>query len=346
MPPLTHADLLAVPPTRRDTIQRLAREFVRGRRVALSTHVNSDGDGCGSESALARLLTGLGLEPCIVNPTPWPQLFRFLLGGDVVDKSADGARALKHADLLIVLDINDVGRLGPLAETVRHLSVPRLVIDHHIAGPEPTAGTVFSDTTACATGELIYDLAQVLGLPITPAIATSLYVAMLTDTGGFRFSNTSPRCHAIAGVLLAAGVEPESIYQRIYQSVPAGRLRLLRDALDSLEHDPEIGLAWISVKAGAMERYGVVADDLDGIVEHPRSIVGTRMALFFRDLGHNRVKISFRSTGTVDANQLARQFGGGGHAKASGALVEGSLADVKQRVVEAARTFLRSTSLT
>ena len=169
---------------------------------------------------------------------------------------------------------------------------------------------------------------------------------MLTDTGGFRFSNTSPRCHAIAGALLAAGVEPESIYQRIYQSVPAGRLRLLRDALDSLEHDPEIGLAWISVEAGATERYGVLAEDLDGIVEHPRSIVGTRMALFFRDLGHNRVKISFRSTGAVDANQLARQFGGGGHAKASGALVEGSLADVKQRVVEAARTFLHSTSLT
>ena len=345
MTPTSHADLLAVPSARREAIERLAREFVPGRQVALSTHVNSDGDGCGSESALARLLTHMGLQPWIVNPTPWPQLFRFLLGDDVVDRSADGARALKHADLLVVLDISDVGRLGPLAEAVRHLSVPRVMIDHHIAGDVPAGGVVLSDTAACATGELIFDVAQVLGLPITPDIAASLYVALLTDTGGFRFSNTSPRCHAIAGALLASGVEPETMYRRIYQSVPAGRLRLLRDALDSLEHDPDIGLAWISVEAGALERYGVLAEDMDGIVEHPRSIVGTRLAIFFRDLGHDRVKISFRSTGTVDANRLAKQFGGGGHARASGALVTGTMTDVKSRVVEAAQAFLRAIPL-
>ena len=132
------------------------------------------------------------------------------------------------------------------------------------------------------------------------------------------------------------------IYRRVYQSVPAGRLHLLRDALASLEHDPAIGLAWISVEAGAMEHHGVLAEDMDGIVEHPRSIVGTRLALLFRDLGHDRVKVSFRSTGRVDSNHLARQFGGGGHAKASGALLTGSLAEVRARVVDAARAYLES----
>ena len=137
-------------------------------------------------------------------------------------------------------------------------------------------------------------------------------------------------------------IEPETIYRRVYQSVPVGRLHLLREVLGSLEHDPAIGLAWVSIAAGVMERHGVLAEDMDGIVEHPRSIVGTRLALFFRDLGHDKVKVSFRSTGVVDANVLARQFGGGGHAKASGALIPGALAEVRARVVEAARAYLKT----
>ena len=338
----TDVDLLAVPPSRRAAIERIGGELVRGRTVALSTHVNADGDGCGSEAALARLLMGMGITPRIVNPTPWPNLFRFLLGDGLEEHSADGARGLADADLLIVLDISDVGRLGHLADGVRKLVVPRAVIDHHVAHDEPAGDILVSDTAACATGELVYDVAQVLGLPITPRVATALYVAMLTDTGGFRFSNTSPRCHAIAAQLLAAGVEPEAIYRRVYQSVPVGRLHLLREVLSSLEHEPGIGLATVSLEAGVMERHGVLSEDLDGIVEHPRSIAGTRLALFFRDLGHDRVKISFRSTGDVDSHVLARQFGGGGHAKASGALVAGSLADVRAQVTQAARAYLQS----
>ena len=223
---------------------------------------------------------------------------------------------------------------------MRTLTVPRLVIDHHVPSDEPPGDEIVSDTTACATGELIYDVAAVLGLEITPAIANSLYVALVTDTGGFRFSNTSPRCHAIAGQLLAAGVEPEEMYQRIYASMPVGRLTLLREALATLEVDPAYGLTWISVAAGALEEHGVRSEDLDGIAEHARSVAGTRMALFFRDLGHDRVKISFRTTRGVDANEFARQFGGGGHARASGALIPGALDDVIARVTTASREFL------
>ena len=162
----------------------------------------------------------------------------------------------------------------------------------------------------------------------------------MTDTGGFRFSNTSPRCHAIAGYLLSLGIDPEDMYRRVYASVSLGRLQLLRDALDTLQVDPEYALAWISVSANAVERYALKSEDLDGIVEHPRSIAGTRMALFFRDLGHGKVKVSFRSTGAVDVNRFARQFGGGGHAKAAGAMISGSLDAVRRQVVDAARIFV------
>ena len=144
----------------------------------------------------------------------------------------------------------------------------------------------------------------------------------------------------MAGRLLGAGVNPEEMYRRIYASVPVGRMHLLRDALATLEVDSAIGLGWLSVPADALERYKLKGEELDGIVEYARSIAGTRLALFFRDLGHGRVKISFRSTGNVDANCFARQFGGGGHARASGALVTGTLDEVRDRVVLAAREFL------
>jgi len=333
-------EYLAVPEARRAAIARLEPELRPGRKVAISTHMNADGDGCGSETALARLLIQRGMNVRIVNPTPWPALFDFLLGDDVRDDSARGAAALKDIDLLIVLDISDVKRLGNLTDAVRALTVPTIVIDHHIASNDPAGNVILTDISACATGELVYDLAHTLALDVTPAIAQSLYIAILTDTGGFRFSNTSPRCHAIAGDLLDAGVDPEQMYVRVYASAPPGRLRLLAEILATLGVDQAAGLSWLSMNAGALEKYDVRQEDLDGIVEHARSVAGTRMALFFRDLGYGKVKVSFRSTGEVDVNAFARQFGGGGHAKASGALITGSLEDVRDRVIAAAHEFL------
>ncbi|HEX6536911.1 MAG TPA: bifunctional oligoribonuclease/PAP phosphatase NrnA [Gemmatimonadaceae bacterium] len=335
----TLPDLLAIPAARREAVARLAAALPATGTVALSTHINADGDGCGSEAALARLLEQRGLAVRIVNPTPWPSMFEFLLGG-IEERSADGPKALAGIDALIVLDISDVRRLGTLADAVRALGVPRLVIDHHLPGDEAAGDVLLADTTACATGELVFDFARVLDLNITPDIARALYTAILTDTGGFRFSNTSPRCHAIAGQLLAAGVEPEEMYRRIYASVSVGRMHLLRDALTTLEVDEEHGLSWIALSAGALERYGVRAEELDGLAEHPRSVAGTKLAIFFRDLGHGQVKVSFRSTGEVDVNRFARRFGGGGHARAAGALIHGALDEVRDRVIGDARRFL------
>ncbi|MDQ6612271.1 MAG: DHHA1 domain-containing protein, partial [Gemmatimonadota bacterium] len=225
---------------------------------------------------------------------------------------------------------------------VRALKVPIGVIDHHLVGDEPVGSVCFTDTTACATGELVYDFASTLGLEITPDVAQALYCAILTDTGGFRFSNTSPRCHTVAAALLAAGVDAEEMYRRIYAQVSLGRLRLLRDALGTLEVDRHCPLAWISVEANALERYGVTNEELDGIVEHPRSIAGTKLAIFFRDLGHDKVKLSFRSTDGVDVARFARTYGGGGHARASGALLTGTMQEVQTRVLADARQFLSS----
>ncbi len=337
-------DMLAPPPHRREVIAAIADRLHPGMTVALSTHINSDGDGCGSEVALAHLLAQRGVTVRIVNPTPWPSMFTFLLDDTITEASRSGTAALTGIDALIVLDINDIRRLGTLAEAVRALSVPIYVIDHHIPGSDKALGVLtLADTSACATGELIFDVANALGLEITPAVAQALYCAILTDTGSFRYSNTSPRAHAVAAVLLGCGVDPEDMYRRIYAQVSVGRMELLRDALTSLGTEAAIGLSWISVEAGVMERYAVTSEDLDGIVEHPRSITGTRLALFFRDLGHGKVKVSFRSTGAVDVQRLAKEYGGGGHAKASGALLTGALEAVREQVLQDARAYWAAT---
>ena len=339
------ADLTVVPPARREAIARLAAELRSGMTVALSTHINADGDGCGSQTALARLLGQMGVRAFIVNPTPWPELFRWLLGDDVEDRSPDGVKALVGIDRLIVLDISDVGRLGVLAEAVRKLPQDALVIDHHLPGNEPPGKTMLSDTAACATAELVFDFARERGLMITTPVARSLYTALVTDTGGFRFGNTSPRALAIAAELLSKGVDPEQMYARIYGSVPLGRLHLLRDALDTLEVDLAHGMAWVRVRAGALEKHGVSSEDLDGVSEYPRSVAGVRLAFLFRDLGHGKVKVSFRSLAGVNVNALAVRFGGGGHARASGALIAGTLPEVESQVLGEARHLLETGAL-
>ncbi len=258
-----------------------------------------------------------------MNPTPWPELFRFLLGDDVRDDDGQGRRRrCATSTCSIVLDISDVKRLGALADTVRALDVPKLVIDHHIASDDPAGDDRVSPTsTACATGELVYDLACALDFEITPTIAQALYTAMLTDTGGFRFSNTTPRCprhrrRPAARRRRSGGDVRPHLRVRARGTTASAR----RSAGTASASTRSTGSPGCRCAAGALEKYDVRQEDLDGIVEHARSIAGTRMALFFRDLGYGKVKVSFRSTGEVDVNAFARQFGGGGHAKASGAL--------------------------
>jgi phosphoesterase RecJ-like protein len=205
---------------------------------------------------------------------------------------------------------------------------------------ELPAGPRYIDSEAAATGELVFELAAANDWPLDQPAARGLYVALLTDTGGFRFSNTQPRTLRIAAELLEAGVDPEEIYLEVYARAPEGRPRLFAEALQTLVVEPEHGLAWVTVPPGAIERLGVSSDDLDGVVEFPRSIEGVRMALLFREVSQGRIKVSLRSVGDVDVATFAKPFGGGGHTKAAGLALHGSLAEVQAAVLAAARDYL------
>lgn len=319
----------------------LAEVLGGARLVALTSHVNPDGDGIGAEVGLAHLLRAQGVEVAICNPTPTPARFEFLFRDlPEVDRTPEAVKVLRRADRIVVLDIADVGRLGYLGATVAERGVPVICVDHHASPGSLPPGPRYVDPAAAATGELIYEIAIASGWPVTVPVARALYVALLTDTGGFKFSNTHPRTLRIAADLLETGIDPESIYLTVYANAPEGRPRLLADTLQTLVVEPEYGLAWVTVPPGAIERYGVTPDDLEGVVEHPRSIAGTRMAILFRELPQGRIKVSLRSVGEVDVAQFAHALGGGGHAKAAGVALAGSLAEVQDKILRSAREYL------
>lgn len=321
--------------------QAVSALLVPGRRIVLTTHVNPDGDGLGSEVGLAHCLRALGVDVAVANPTPTPPRFDFLFRDlPKLDRTAEAVKVLRRADAIVVLDIADLGRLGMLGDTVRDAGVPVACVDHHVSPGTLPDGPRYVDPGAAATGELIFEIARISGWPLSGEAARALYVALVTDTGGFRFSNTHPRTLRIAAELLETGVDPESVYLDVYANAPVGRHRLLAEALQTLVVEEDAGLAWVTVPPGAVERYGVTADDLDGVVEFPRSIAGVRLAMMFREIHQGRIKVSLRSVGNVDVATFARQFGGGGHTKAAGVSLEGSLAEVQEKVLAAAREYL------
>jgi len=328
-----------VPPERASAAHTVAAVLTSGRRVALTTHVNADGDGVGSEVALWHLLGARGLEPAIANPTPVPDRFAFLLPAGA-DRSERAAKEIEAADVVVVLDISEVSRLGDLQRAIKQ-SHTVACIDHHVSQGSLPGGPRLVAPEAAATAELVFDFASAVGWPLSPEAARALYVGLLTDTGAFRFANTSPRALRIAGALLERGVDPESIYESVYASAPEGRVRLMTEVLQTLVVEPDLGLAWVTVPPDALQRHAATADDLDGIVEYPRSIAGVRLALLFRQITSGRIKVSFRSMGDVDVAELSHQFGGGGHKRAAGASLDGSIADVQQQVLAAARQYLR-----
>jgi phosphoesterase RecJ-like protein len=330
-----------LPPDRVAAAERFAAQLKPGQRICITTHVNPDGDGLGSEAGLVHLLKGQGIDAVVTNPSPTPERYHFLfrdLPG--VERTHEAVKELRRADLILVLDISDVGRLGMLSQTVLERGVPVACVDHHVSQGHLPEGPRYVDPDASATGELIFQLAQANHWPLTPLAARALYVAILTDTGAFRFSNTRPAVLRTAAALLETGLDPEQIYLDVYANAPEGRARLLAETLQTLVVEPEVGLAWVTVPPGSLERLGATPDDLDGIVEVPRSIAGVRMALLFREIAAGRVKVSLRSVGSVDVAAFSRPYGGGGHTKASGLSLEGSIAEVQATVLAAARQYL------
>lgn len=328
------------PSHRRDPARRLATRLAQANSVVLTTHMNPDADGVGSAVALLAWLRDRGAEGWFVPPTPLPQRYRFLLPEEewhLSASSSSAARACADADVIVVVDAGDLHRLGRVKPMVD--GRPTVVVDHHTAPTRPIPGDRLVDTGACATGELVYDILLAAGARWTPAIDNAIYAAIVDDTGSFAYSNVTPDSHLMAAQLVQRGVDVVGIHRRLFESMELRRLELLRECLGELR--AENGLSWITVPHRAYRDLKATSDDLEGLVNYPRALKGVEVAMLFRKTNEGATKVSFRSNGAIDVDGIARSFGGGGHAKAAGALVRRPLEEVRADVVDAARALVR-----
>jgi phosphoesterase RecJ-like protein len=328
------------PPERAAGLARIRYDLATAHRVVLTTHMNADGDGAGSEVALASWLRRTGREAVIINPTPFPELYEFLLENlDIPVMSpadggtgrADATEALRDADVVVVLDTAEAPRLGQVMPLIASHRI--LTIDHHPPVTPSLGEPSVRDATAAATGELIFDLLGGAGEVPTKLEARALYAAIATDTGSFRFSNTTSRVHQIAAELVARGVDPETMSGRLYGGYTLSRLALLQRALAGLRVHDELPVAWIRLTAADMREAEADRDDIEGLVEYARRLQGIEVAALLRELPEGKTKVSLRTSGDVDVAAAARELGGGGHVKAAGALIDASLDESEARML-------------
>ena len=313
-------------------LEKTREVVLRNQTFLITTHIHPDGDGIGSELALARFLQNIGKQVIVVNSTPTPRKYRFLDTSDSI-RVFDNSGRLPDAEVVFVLDISRWERLGNMAQLIRNHPGIKICVDHHpVNGNFADINLICED--ACASGELVLRLINSMGSSLTPDIAEPLYASILTDTGAFRFPNTSSQTHAAAAQLLSTGICSEMIYDQIYERCSPARVKLLGLTLTQLEYLHSGRLAWMVITQAMLADTGVEVEEIEGFVDVARGIRSVQASILFIELPHGKTKISLRSRGNVDVNRFASLFGGGGHRHASGIMMEGALPGVIDRVLE------------
>lgn len=321
-----------LPPPLTDA-QRAAVELLRAsQRVILTGHVRPDGDCIGAQAALSRVLESEGKVVTILNPDPPEPQYDYLARACRygVDEGAD----LPEHDLLVLLDCAQLSRTGDLAARFEQAASRKLVIDHHILAGERWWDAAFHDVRAAATGLLVHRIASALDIELDAIAAAGVFTSLVTDTGWFKYSNTDSETFAVASELVRAGVRPAELFGAIYQRRPSAHPRLVGAVLERLRYHAGGRLALVDLPLGD----GGVPVELDSedVLDLLRSVEQVEVVLLVRESEKGMCKLSARSKTDFDVNALAGRFGGGGHAKAAGATIEGELEAVCARLVTAA----------
>ena len=299
------------------TLLNLLKLIKTNKKFLIVSHISPEGDAIGSSIALALGLEKMGKSVYVLNRDPVPDILKFLPSAKIVTRKIPSGKF----DVMFIVDCPNMERTG-----LKNLRAKITVtIDHHLLLSQviPKQSLNLIDPKASATGELVYKLLHSLHVTIDKAIATNLYTAILTDTGGFRYSNTTPESLKIASRLVAAGADPWEITKEVYENFSFNRLRLVSLCLPTIEKKGKI--TSITVTRDMFKKTKTSIEDTESIVDFPRQIKGSEVALLFREDRKNLYKISLRSKGKVNVAKIAKTFGGGGHANAAGCKLTGSL---------------------
>ncbi len=304
----------------------ITAELTRCKSFLLSVHRSPDGDALGSQLALMLALKKLNKAVTAHNLDPVPEIYRFLPHAGTIKT---GRPVTGRYDAYVVLD-SEPPRTGLFEKT--YPADTLINIDHHVTNPSEWRHT-WLDPAASATGEMVYRLIQRLGVPIDRDIALCLFTSIFTDTGSFRYTNTTPESMRISAALLDAGADPWLVTENVYESYAYQRVKLLGIVLSGMERSADGKIAWIVVTEELYQQTGATSEDTDNFVNFARSVKGVEVAVLFRQTAAAEYKISLRSKGRVDLSVLAQSLGGGGHKNAAGSTLNGTLEDVKKRVL-------------
>jgi phosphoesterase RecJ-like protein len=299
------------------------------RTVLISVHKNPDGDALGSQLGLMLALEKLEKKVFVHNLDPVPEIYRFLPGNERI---TSGPTVPGTYDAFLVLDADPL-RTGLFTGTWPARTL--INIDHHVTNTKDWAIT-WLDPEATATGEMIYRLVTTAGISIDRDIALCLYTAIFTDTGSFRYANTTAESMRIAAALIDAGADPWFVTENVYESFAFRRISLLGQVLAGVQRSDDGRIAWVLVTEEMYRQTGASAEDTDNFVNFVRSIKGVEIAILFRQTASAQYKISLRSKGRVDLSGMATTLGGGGHRNAAGGVLDGTFAEIRVRVVAAA----------
>lgn len=305
----------------------------------LTTHVRPDPDGLGSQLALADILAGMGKDVQMVIASDWPPRYNFLDPNRRIQRYQPPGVAHRQTEVIIVLDTGTWTQLGNFGDFLKASAAKKAVIDHHIS-QDDLGGLRLQDTSAEATGRLVYEAAQALGQTVSKQAASFLFAALATDTGWFRHQNTSAATFALAEKLVQAGAQPTWLYDQIYEQNTVARINLLGLVLQRLQVTDGGKIAYSEVFKDDYAKTGAIPQDTEDAVSYTRSIAGAEVGLLFLEQPAGGIKISFRSRSSVDVAKIAESFAGGGHRLASGATLHTSMADAQKRVLDAVRRAL------
>src|SRR5665648_479138 len=315
-----------------NSFDEISNVLQKNNNFLITSHINLDGDAIGSELALYSILKKLKKKPIILNQGKLPKIYDFLPGVNKVQYLEDDYIDTKNIDVGIALDCSNVKRMGKTYEIFKNIKTT-INIDHH-ASNESFGDLNYVDSSVSSVGEIIYELIRFINVDLLDKdISTYLFTSILTDTGSFRYSNVSSRTFKIASDLTSFEIKPHLIAAKIYNRNTYPGLKLLGEALSTLEANYSNYVSWITITRKMLNNTKANDEEIEGIIDVAATLDNNEISILFRETKDNKIKISFRSKGNFDVNKFAGKFNGGGHPNAAGCLCSGKMYKIKDKIL-------------
>ncbi len=311
--------------------QQILEVINKYSRFLISSHIHPEGDAIGSQLAMASLLRGMGKSVRMINSDPVPKNLAFLPGIENIENRLKQDEERIRFEAAVILDCAGLSRIGKVQDMIQDEYI--INIDHHVSN-DRFGNINWTDNKYSSAGEMVYGLFKSSNVELDTESALCLYVAIMTDTGSFRHKNTTSRTHQVVADLLNYDLDPPEIYERIYETKSFATMKLLGEVLSNLQQSRDGKVVWCTVTNEMLRRYELDPESTEDFIGMIRMTEGAEVIAFLRELpGEKNIKVSLRSKTDIDVNEIAKAFGGGGHPRASGCVIETDMAGAEKQLI-------------